>query len=528
MRNLINLAFLASVASLMMVLTAEQSSAQGDCPTESFPYIFCSNSSIRCSVNPSGECAAKVNPIPNCINVDNFSDAYRYPGSTHPHPILLSTDPPVVGDLSIDTWNLVNLYVDVFEDCTIASSCDGLLASPNTDLDATSSSDVGVVDPAIDASMPCTLNYWNGIQKIKKGPGPGGESSITIDVGNFLTRAHDSAYHAQFDGTLVNAPAGTKLVCICPVDTNSDGDPIIDSGYIYADTLTGCGSDTLGFTFPFLIPPDDYGTHMVWNLILPADSCSDFGNGRRIALHGEVYADSILAPYDSGEFMYAVQSTFIFDTTPPVASNFSLIPIDTSHFVVNLKGTDDTTIVNMGYVRYSINGGPDTTQVLRFQNDSSFGLTTYFQDTLNSVALHAKILIKGFVVNQLGLIDSTSLDSMLHPVSKPSSVKETATEDCQLESVQVDQSQRSVTLVLETMGGPLTVTLIDELGREWQITPSAYLASGLQTITRSLPVLPEGAYFGTYIPISPALRLGSYHLLNPLFRKGVQNEIQTN
>jgi len=427
---------------------------------------------------------------------NGFPYAYALGDTAFKYPKLieLSMDPPStdLNDTTVKTWNFVNLYVDVVPDCSIAASCNGTLSSPNTEVYPAAADAVGDTAPAI-GNPKCAINTWKTINRIYKGPGPGGGSSITVQDGNWLTKSHDSYYHARFYGTLANAPAGTKLVGVCPVDTNSDGKPIIDSGFIYTDTASGCTSDTLGFTFPFLITPE-YG-YMQWELKLPLNSCSNFGNGRRIQLHGEVYADSALSPYAKDEFMYAVQGTFVFDTTPPVASNFTLTPIDSTHLLVKLKGTDDTTTVNMGYIRYSINGSSYTSRALQFQKDSLVGHTTYFRDTLISPVGHAHIMIKGYVVNEVGLIDSTSLDSAQLPVAAPASVNNSATEDCKLENIQIDRTQNAITLKLETMGGPLLITLIDELGREWQITPSAYLALGEQIITRSLPKLPQGAYF---------------------------------
>ncbi|HET6399867.1 MAG TPA: hypothetical protein VFH95_00550 [Candidatus Kapabacteria bacterium] len=301
--------------------------------------------------------------------------------------------------------------------------------------------------------------------------------------------------------TVANAPAGTKITGYCPYDTlsggmpvtDSTGLPIVGSGYIFTDTSSGCNSDTLGFQFPFLIPAMANGD-MGWEITLPAGSCSDIGNGRRIYLHGEVYAASNTPVYDSGQFMYGVSMTFVLDTTPPTATSFTLHAVDSTHLAVSLTGSDDTTIVNAGYVKYSVNGGSEVSQLLRVQHDS-VGLTTIFVDTIISPFPHATINIRGFVANQLGLLDSTAIDTCNLPVIAPASVKDLSADGCHVELIQVDPADRTITLKFETTGGQLTLSLTDELGRVWPISPATNLAPGEEIITRTFPDLPHGAYF---------------------------------
>lgn len=326
-------------------------------------------------------------------------------GNDHETPILLDGTRFDENDKVNATWRLKNNYLDYLADCPIDPDCDDLKGRPNSRL-----------EPSQDA-LACSSNAWNiltmGIKP--QGGGGNGRVQIPVDLGNWVTMSDMANYASTFKGYLAGAPAGTQLRAFYPASVSSTGVAIMDSGRAYSDTVVACVSDTMGFSFPFVIP--EMGGYMQFEIQLPNTMCSGISNGHKIFLHGEVFARETTAYYDSAQFMYGVSSTVLYDATPPHISNFQLNALDSEHLIINLTASDDTAMVSDGFVRVSEGGGPTRIRVLRYQNNLSVGNTTQFLDTL-TFHTGATVIVQAIARNIVGLSDTSWIDTCtLAPVT---------------------------------------------------------------------------------------------------------------
>jgi hypothetical protein len=278
-----------------------------------------------------------------------------------------------------------------------------------------------------------------------------------------------------------------------PEDT-SHGTAVIDSGWLWTDTISGCASDTLLFSFPFVIPPTHYlDRGMTFIIYFPSGSCSDVGNGKRIHLDGRVIADASTPLYDSGDFMYNAQSDMILDTTPPAITSIIVLPVDSTHLAISMTGVDDTTVVPVGYIVYTINGGPQKFMPLRFANNLAIGDSTTFIDTLVSPVSHPLITLKGFVQNQVGLSDSTVLG--FYPLKEEhQAVNPLPGDSLHVNYLMVDHSAKLLTIDVYSMGNPIELDLVNEAGQSTVLTVSNAQSTD-QKFVQSLSNFASGPYF---------------------------------
>lgn len=399
--------------------------------------------------------------------------------------ITLSEDLPNDADHSITTWNYNGEYTDIVEGCSIDPSTCTFAGSTNVEVDQNPNGSI------------CANNGWHMINKVAPQHHPWDRiiGKVGFPVGNQVTMAGSmgtmAAFPAEFHGTLVGAPSGSELIVYAPVDTMG-GMAVMDSGIIYTDTVSGCAADTLAFEFPFMIPPMDAG--MQFELIGPGDSCSNVGNGHRIYLHGEVYANSTTSLYDSGAYMYWQTGTFVLDTTPPIITNFALHQVDSNKLEIRLTGVEDTTMIQMGWIEYSVNGGPQQILPLRFENNAMVGDTTDFLDTLVTSVGHPNIILKGFVENQTGLIDSSTVDTC-HLIIAPASVLQGEQQSFKLLDFAFDRSSRSLTLDVQGDGKPITLDIVTEDGKLMPLTTRNIYSATDGHIVQVLPELAAGTYF---------------------------------
>ena len=416
---------------------------------------------------------------------------HRDPLDTATKPITLSPNPANIKDSSISTWNYNGLYMDFLKGCQFLSGngCDF-------------GDEPGQMVSEEPYNYTCTIPQWVGIDRIEIAyhgrSNPTG--IVSFPVGNQATstmadtmNAH-TVYQAEFIGSLVGAPAGSELMIYAPEDTFGNR-AVIDSGWVWTDTVGDCLSDTLEFAFPFVIPPPTYlDRGMTFIVYFPSDSCSNVGNGKRIYLTGQVMANATTPLYDSGAFMYNAQGTMIMDTTSPAITSFITVPVDSTHLAISLTGVDDTTMVPFGYVVYTIDGGPQQLMPLRFANSLAVGDTTIFKDTLVSPVSHPVINIKGFVQNQVGLLDSSIM--IILPLDAPLQGVTAQSEDSlRVNYMMIDHSSKTLTLDVQADGAPIELDLVTEDGRPTKLTSETSSPSGEQKFVQSLSNFASGAYF---------------------------------
>ncbi len=411
---------------------------------------------------------------------------------TATQPIILSPNTANIKDSSISTWNYNGYYMDFLKGCQFlpGSGCDfgnepGQEVSLQID-DATCINSIWYYPQRIETAYH-GRSYPTGIVSFPIG---NQATSSVADTAN----AH-TVYQAEFIGELDGAPAGSELMIYAPEDT-SHGAAVIDSGWVWTDTVGDCQSDTLKFEFQFEIPPEQYlDRGMTFIVYFPSDSCSNVGNGKRINLNGLVYATATTPLYDSGAFMYNAQSVMILDTTPPVITNFIAIPVDSTHLAIQLTGIDDTTVVPFGFVEYTINDGPEQLMPLTFA-DSSVSDSTTFIDTLLSPVSHPTIHIKGFVANQLGVLDSsTSLMEVLPPKAAPQGDVVQTEDSLRVNYLMIDHSSKTLTLDVQAVGAPIELDLVTEDGRSTKLTFETSSPDGEQKFVQSISNFANGAYF---------------------------------
>jgi hypothetical protein len=355
----------------------------------------------------------------------------------------------------------------------------------------------------LDSDKLCAHPFWNMIGTVDTKAYRGSSyptGIVSFPIGNqtmstLANPANDTTvYPAKFEGMLIGAPANAELMIYAPEDT-SNGACVIDSGWLWTHALSGCQGDTLKFDFPFVIPPRTYAERgMTFVLYFPSDSCSNVGNGKRIYLNGQVMANSTTPLYDSGDYMYSTQGTMIMDTTPPVITNFNALPVDSTHLAITITGVDDTTAVTVGFVVYTINGGPKQLMPLRFANNLAVGDTTIFKDTLVSAVSYPVINIKGFVQNQVGLTDS-SIVEILPLKAQPESVNIQAEDSLRVNYLLIDHSSKTLTLDVQAVGAPIELDLVTEDGRSAKLTSETSSPNGEQKFVQSFSNFANGAYF---------------------------------
>jgi hypothetical protein len=375
-------------------------------------------------------------------------------------------------------WKFLGQYTDFLDGCGIDT---------NMGCNFANKSNIETGQTANDCA--CCVNGWQMYNKIKQTLGGHLTSTIGFPTGNQVTMYTMKPYPALFKGVLTNAPAGTQLIIYASKDTMSDGMPKMDSGRISTDTLSGCLSDSLGFSFPFLISRmDDPG--MRFQVILPNNSCANIENGRRIQLNAEVFARTTTSDYDSGAFMYWAHAVYIRDTTPPSITNFVLHQVDSNKLAIFIQGHEDTTMIDKGYVKYRVNGGTEKLILLRYESNDSVNMTTKFLDTLVTSVSHPQILIRGYLGNQLGLLDSTALDTC--QLIYPQRVDYTTVQNLQVENLTIDHIGKTLSLSVKGAHTTVTIDLITIDGKAMR------LAEGMGNdfkIVKSFSSLASGAYF---------------------------------
>ncbi len=406
-------------------------------------------------------------------------------------PIYLSPNPANPTDTSITTWNYNAMYIDFVKGCNFLrmNGCD-FGDEPGQEVE----------DTVNNYTCPKTEWYYKGAimgayhgrsypTAIASFPIGNQATSNIMDTNN----AH-SVYQVEFIGSLVGVPAGSELMIYAPEDTSS-GSAVIDSGWVWTDTVGDCQSDTLKFKFPFVIPPPQYlDRGMTFIVYFPSDSCSNVGNGKRIYLNGQVMANATTPLYDSGAFMYNAQSVMILDTTPPVITSFIVNPVDSTHLAIQMTGIDDTTMVPFGYIVYSINGGSQQLMPLRFANSLAVGDSTTFVDTLVSPVGHPTIHIKGFVANELGLLDSTAMGT--YPLSTdPEDVSSQLGDSLRVNYLLIDHQSKILTLDVQAAGRPMELDLVTEDGRSTMFMTETSSPVGEQKFVQSFSNFANGAYF---------------------------------
>jgi hypothetical protein len=390
--------------------------------------------------------------------------------------ITLSQDAYNSDNQTTTDWHFNGQYTDFLEGCSFDKVTCNFENQPNIESGQSAT------------DCDCCINGWEHLTKII--PKGGGRLTGTLSVpnGNQVTMMKMLPYPAIFRGQLLNAVAGTELRIWAPVDT-ANGHAVIDSGRIWTDTIANCASDTLKFSFPFLIPPMSEGLR--FEIRLPNDSCSNIGNGRRIQLSGDVLATTTTTEYDSSDFMYWVAGTFVMDTTPPTIANFELHQLDSTRLEIRLQGMEDTTMINKGYVKYRVNGGSQQMMMLRYESNDTVNNTTKFIDTLESPIAHAEITIRGFIGNQLGLKDSTVIDTC--QLLFPAGIREHQSSNLDITSLSVDHETKTLTLDLETGVGYVTIDLITIDGMSTPLINQTF-ESGEHRIVKSFSRLGSGAY----------------------------------
>jgi hypothetical protein len=409
-------------------------------------------------------------------------------------PVTLSQYPYVQNntDTTISTWNFNGMYIDFLKGCEFSSisGCDF-------------GNEAGQELSQYPANGTCIKPewYWNGqiLKSYHGGIYP--TAIVTFPVGNQATttmadtnNAH-TVYRAEFVGYIAGAPAGSELFVYAPEDT-SGGLAVIDSGFVWADTLVDCQSDTLRFEFPFIIPPMSYSAGgMSFVLQFPPNSCSNVGNGKRIYLNGSVMANATTPLYDSGTYMYNTVGVVVLDTTPPHVAAFSINEVDSTRLAILLTGIDDTTVVDKGYVIYSLNGGPNKVKALRYANSLAVGDTTTFVDTLVTTMSHPSILIKGFVGNQVGLLDSSTINAITLYSESPQSVTEGNEDSVRVNYLSIDHQSKVLTLDMQADGAPIELDLVTEDGRSSKLTSESSSPDGEQKFILPLSNFASGPYF---------------------------------
>jgi hypothetical protein len=404
-------------------------------------------------------------------------------------PITLSQKPHNGNDTSATTWNYDGSYFDILKGCSFlpTSGCD-FENEPNQQLTETPLGS-GCINPA-----------WSGYTQIASHGGSYPTGIISFPIGNqettTLTDTNNwhTVYQAEFVGYLVGAPAGSELTVYAPEDTSS-GDCVIDSGKVWTDTVGACQSDTLKFEFPFLIPPNYYlDRGMTFKLQLPPDSCSNIGNGAKVYLNGTVFANATTPLYDSGAFMYNTIGTMVLDTTPPAVTSFVATPLDSTRLAISMTGSDIASKVIFGGVTYTINSGPLHAMALRYADSVAVGDTTTFIDTLVSPVSHPMISIKGFVGNELGILDSTITTS--YPLRAAPQGIGTQTEDSlRVNYLLIDHQSKILTLDVQADGASIELDLVTEDGRSTKLTYEGSSPNGEQQFIQSFANFANGAYF---------------------------------
>ncbi len=412
------------------------------------------------------------------------------PDTSATKAITLSQNPANYNDTSITTWNYAGSYFDILKGCEFltTSGCD-FGNEPNQQLSE------------IPLGSGCLNPAWSGYTQIASHGAVYPTGIVSFPIGNQETttmsdtnNAH-TVYQAEYIGYLVGAPAGSELIVYAPEDT-SGGACVIDSGMVWTDTVGDCQSDTLKFEFPFLIPPMSYlGRGMTFKLELPPDSCSNIGNGAKIYLNGTVFANGTTPLYDSGAFMYNTVGTMILDTSPPAVTNFIAIPVDSTRLAIRLTGVDIASKVIFGCVKYSLNGGPEQIMVLRFADSIAVGDTTTFLDTLNTHMIRPVVAIKAFVGNELGVLDSSSVDTSHLLFELPESVTTLKEDSFRVNYIMIDHQSKILTLDVQADGAPIELDLVTEDGRSTKLTSETSSPIGEQKFLQSISSFARGAYF---------------------------------